>query len=44
MLMRRVAVLKSLVREGFTKKVSFEQRLKDDEGVGHVDIWGNSDA
>jgi len=43
-LMRRVAVLKSLAREDFTKKVSFEQRPKDDKGVSHVDIWGNSDA
>lgn len=31
--MRRVAVLKSLASEGFTKKMTFEQRPKDVEGV-----------
>lgn len=42
--MRRAAILKTLAREGFTKKVTFVQRPKDDEVVSHVDIWGSSDT
>lgn len=35
--LRRVAILKSLVREGFTEKVTFEHRPKEGEGVSYVD-------
>lgn len=34
--MRKVAKLKCLAREGFTKEVIYEQRTKHVEGVSHV--------
>lgn len=39
-----MAILKSVFKETFIKKVIFQLRLKRGEGVSHVDFWGKKFA
>lgn len=42
--LRRFAILKILAREGFSEKVTFEKRPKNNEALCYVNVQGNSNA